>query len=259
MPSIPAIGNPIPVYIVYPALRAIDTESRGGYNDEKTQRRESMIQYILFDFDGTLYDTVEGIEKSAQYALAKLGVSAELEELRCFAGPPLVDKFMEMYGFSHEKAWEARGLFQERYIPVGVYESRPFPCMKEFLAALKQSGLTLAVATSKPLDLAEHLLDRAGMRSFFSVVRGSTLDGNNNTKQEIVERVIADLGAKKEDCVLVGDTKYDVAGAHAAGIACIGVRYGYAAPGELESAGADAIAEDLDELEKMLTACELLV
>ena len=111
-----------------------------------------MIRNILFDFDGTLYDTVEGIEKSAQYALQKLGISAQLEELKCFAGPPLVDIFMEKFGFSHEKAWEARGLFQERYIPIGVYESRPFPGMKDFLSALKDRGLTLAVATSKPLE-----------------------------------------------------------------------------------------------------------
>ena len=218
-----------------------------------------MYHHILFDFDGTLYDTVEGIAKSAQYALEKLGVRAELDELRCFAGPPLVDKFMEAYGLSHEKAWEARGLFQERYIPVGVYESRPFPGMKEFLSALKEKGLTLAVATSKPLDLAEHLLARAGMREYFSVVRGSRLDGNNNSKQEIVEGVIASLGAEKEDCVLIGDTKYDVGGAHAAGVKCICVRYGYAAPGELEEAGADAIAEDLCELQKMLTCGENLI
>lgn len=211
-----------------------------------------MYKYILFDFDGTLYDTVEGIERSAQYALEKLGVKAELEELRCFAGPPLVDKFMEMYGFSHEKAWEARGLFQERYIPIGVYESRAFPGMTELLGALREARLTLAVATSKPLDLAEQLLSRAGIREYFAVVRGSTLDGNNNSKQEIVEGVVADLGADKSDCVLVGDTKYDVEGAHAAGVKCIGVRYGYAAPGELEAAGADAIAGDLVELEAML-------
>ena len=217
-----------------------------------------MFQYILFDFDGTLYDTVEGIAKSAQYALGKLGLSAGLDELRCFAGPPLVDIFMEKFALSHEKAWEARGIFQERYIPVGVYESRPFPGMKEFLEALRDKGLTLAVATSKPLDLAEQLLRRAGMREYFAVVRGSRLDGNNNSKQEIVEGVIGDLDAKKEDCVLISDTKYDVAGAHAAGIACIGVRYGYAAPGELEAAGADAIAEDLAELQNMLTCGEAL-
>ncbi|MBR0207396.1 MAG: HAD hydrolase-like protein [Oscillospiraceae bacterium] len=218
-----------------------------------------MYRYVLFDFDGTLYDTVEGIAKSAQYALRKLGVRAELDELRCFAGPPLVDKFMEMFGFSLEKAWEARGLFQERYIPIGVYESRPFPGMTEFLTALKDAGLVLAVATSKPLPLCEQLLERSGMREFFSVVRGSGLAGNNNTKREIVESVIDDLGAGKEDCVLIGDTKYDVAGAHAAGIPCICVRYGCAAPGELEEAGADAIAADLSALQKMLTCGEKLL
>ena len=218
-----------------------------------------MYRYILFDFDGTLYDTVEGIEKSAQYALNKLGVEAEIEELRCFAGPPLVDKFMEMYGFSHEKAWRARELFQERYIPIGVYESRPFPGMDEFLSALRDKGLTLAVATSKPLALAEQLLEGAGLRGYFSAVRGSTLKGNNNTKREIVEAVIADLGADRGECVLIGDTKYDVEGAHAAKVRCIGVRYGYAAPGELEAAGADAIVSDLDELEKMLTYGDNLI
>ena len=215
-----------------------------------------MFHTILFDFDGTLYDTVEGIAKSAQYALEKLGISAELGELRCFAGPPLVDIFMEKYALSHEKAWEARGLFQERYLPLGVYESRPFPGMTDFLAALRDASLTLAVATSKPQELCELLLERAGMREFFTVVRGSRMDGNNNSKQEIVERVIADLGAEKSVCVLVGDTKYDVAGAHAAGIACIGVRYGFAAPGELEAAGADAIVDDLEELQKLLTRGE---
>ena len=218
-----------------------------------------MFRYIMFDFDGTLYDTVEGIAKSAQYALGKLGVSAELDDLRCFAGPPLVDKFMEQYGFSYEKAFEARGLFQERYIPIGVYESRPYPSMKPFLEALRDAGLILAVATSKPLPLCEELLGRSGMRDYFSVVCGSSLKGNNNTKKEIVERVIAALGAEKEDCVLIGDTKYDIAGAHAAGVPCICVRYGYAAPGELEEAGADAIVEDLAELQKMLTCREKLI
>ena len=217
-----------------------------------------MFHTILFDFDGTLYDTVEGIAKSAQYALEKLGISAGLEELRCFAGPPLVDIFMESFDLSREQAWEARGLFQERYLPVGVYESRPFPGMTAFLAALRAAGLTLAVATSKPQELAEQLLQRAGMREFFSVVRGSRMDGNNNAKSEIVGMVIDALGAEKSDCVLIGDTKYDVAGAHAAGLRCIGVRYGYAAPGELEEAGADAIAEDLSELQKLLTCGEVM-
>ena len=211
-----------------------------------------MYKYILFDFDGTLYDTVEGIERSAQYALEKLGIKAELEELRCFAGPPLVDKFMEVFGFSYDTAFRARGLFQERYIPTGVFESRPFPGMNGFLSRLRERGLILAVATSKPLGLAEELLERSGMRGYFDAVFGSTLEGNNISKAEVVRRVLSSLGASREEAVLVGDTKYDVAGAHEAGLRCIGVRYGYAAPGELEEAGADAVAGDLVELEAML-------
>lgn len=217
------------------------------------------MKLILFDFDGTLYDTVEGITKSVQYALHGLGVQAELSELRCFAGPPLIDKFREMYGFDQPTAERARLLFQERYNPVGVYESRPFPGMSAFLERLRARGFTLGVATSKPLALCEELLSLSELRPFFSVVSGSRMDGNNNSKKEVVERAIASLGARREECVLVGDTKYDVAGAHAAGIACIGVRYGYAAPGELEEAGADAIADDLSELEKMLTCQENLL
>lgn len=218
-----------------------------------------MFRFIMFDFDGTLYDTVEGITKSVQYALKTYGIDAELDDLRCFAGPPLVDKFMEEFGFSYEKAFEARGRFQERYIPIGVYESRPYPGMKPFLEALRDAGFILAVATSKPLPLCEELLGRSGMRKFFSVVCGSGMKGNNNTKKEIVEQTVAALGAEKEECVLIGDTKYDIAGAHAAGVPCICVRYGYAAPGELEEAGADAIAEDLAELQKMLTCGEKLI
>lgn len=218
-----------------------------------------MYRYVLFDFDGTLYDTVEGISKSVKYTLEKFGIEAELDSLRCFAGPPLVDKFMEEFGFSYEKASEARVLFQERYVPVGVYESSPFPGMKPFLEALRDAGLILAVATSKPLPLCEELLGRSGMRDYFSVVCGSELKGNNSSKKEIVERTVAALGADKEDCVLIGDTKYDVIGAHAAGVRCICVRYGYAAPGELEEAGADAIVEDLTELQKILTCDEKLV
>lgn len=218
-----------------------------------------MIRYILFDFDGTLYDTVEGITKSAQYALSKIGISAELDELRCFAGPPLTDKFMEVFGFDRATADRATLLFRERYRPIGIFESGPFPGMAEFLARLNERGFMLAVATSKPQDMAELLLSRAGILDAFRVICGSGHDGNNNTKEEIVRRTVSQLGAGKDECVLIGDTKYDVLGAHAAGVKCICVRYGYAAPGELEEAGADAIAEDLDELEKLLTCGEFLL
>ena len=212
------------------------------------------ITTVLFDFDGTVFDTVEGITKSIQYALRKHGRDVELEDLRCFAGPPLVDKFMEVYGVSKEEAEQLVKDFRERYVPIGVYESSPFPGIRELLEALRRAGKKVAVATSKPQPMAELLLERAGLRDLFDVVVGSGGGVNNDAKWQIVTRAMELCGSKPENCVLVGDTKYDVEGAKKCGIPCIGVRWGYAAEGELEAAGAAAVAETMEALVSMLSA-----
>ena len=206
------------------------------------------ITTLLFDFDGTVFDTVEGITKSIQYALRKHGRDAELEELRCFAGPPLVDKFMEVYEVSKEEAEQLVTDFRERYVPIGVYESSPFPGIRELLEAVRAVGKKTAIATSKPQALAELLLQRAGLRDLFDVVVGSGGGVNNDAKWQIVTQAMELCGSKPEDCVLVGDTKYDVEGAKKCGIPCIGVRWGYAAEGELEAAGTAAIVETPGEV-----------
>ena len=211
-----------------------------------------MYDCILFDFDGTVFDTVEGITKSVRYALNKVGIDAELESLRCFAGPPLVDKFMEVYGFDRAAAEQATLDFRERYNPIGLNECCVFPGIKELLEKLHAAGKTVGLATSKPQELAEELLRRESMTGLFPVICGSRPDGNNSAKWQVVQRAMELCGAAKENTILVGDTKYDVAGAHRVGIACVGVRYGYAAEGELEAAGADAIVEDIPELERFL-------
>ena len=210
------------------------------------------ITTVLFDFDGTVFDTVEGITKSIQYALRKHGRDAALEDLRCFAGPPLVDKFMEVYGVTREEAEQLVTDFRERYVPIGVYESSPFPGIRELLEALRAAGKKVAVATSKPQPLAELLLERAGLRELFDVVVGSGGGVNNDAKWQIVTRAMELCGAKPENCVLVGDTKYDVEGARKCGIPCIGVRWGYAAEGELEAAGAVMVAETPGEIDFIL-------
>ena len=211
-----------------------------------------MYKYILFDFDGTVFDTVEGITKSVQYALAKRGIEAELDSLRCFAGPPLVDMFMEKFDLAQEEAEAATEDFRERYQPIGLYECRVFPGIKELLHALIGAGLHVGIATSKPQHLAEKLLEGEGMLELFEVISGSDSDGNNNSKAAVLTRAMNALGADKKETVLVGDTKYDVAGAKACGVDCIGVRYGYAAEGELASAGADHIVNDLQQLKALL-------
>ena len=211
-----------------------------------------MFDCILFDFDGTVFDTVEGITKSVRYALNKVGLDAELESLRCFAGPPLADKFMEVYGFDRAAAEQATLDFRERYNPIGLNECCVFPGIKELLEKLRAAGKTVGIATSKPQELAEELLRRENMLGLFQVICGSRPDGNDSAKWQVVQRAMELCGAGKENTILVGDTKYDVAGAHKVGIACVGVRYGYAAEGELEAAGADAVVEDLPELESFL-------
>ena len=210
-----------------------------------------MYNTILFDFDGTVFDTLEGITKSTQYALRKQGIEAELEELRCFAGPPLADMFMEKYGFSRALAEQAVADYRERYRPIGLYECRVFPGIGELLDALRAAGKKLGIATSKPQPLAQELLEREGLLSRFDVLCG-TLGGGSDAKWQVVQRAMESLNAGKSGTVLVGDTKWDVAGAHRCGIPCIGVGYGYAAPGELENAGADALAADLRELKELL-------
>ena len=211
-----------------------------------------MFDCILFDFDGTVFDTVEGITKSVRYALNKVGLDAELESLRCFAGPPLADKFMEVYGFDRAAAEQAVRDYRERYRPIGMNECCVFPGIKDLLERLRAAGKTVGIATSKPQELAEELLRREDMLGLFQVICGSRPDGNDSAKWQVVQRAMELCGAVKENTILVGDTKYDVAGAHKVGIACVGVRYGYAAEGELEAAGADAIVEDLPELESFL-------
>ena len=211
-----------------------------------------MLDCILFDFAGTVFATVEGITKSVRYALNKVGLDAELESLRCFAGPPLADKFMEVYGFDRAAAEQAVRDYRERYRPIGMNECCVFPGIKELLEKLRAAGKTVGIATSKPQELAEELLRRENMLGLFQVICGSRPDGNDSAKWQVVQRAMELCGAAKENTILVGDTKYDVAGAHKVGIACVGVRYGYAAEGELEAAGADAIVEDLPELESFL-------
>lgn len=212
-----------------------------------------MFKYILFDFDGTVFDTVEGITKCVRYALNKFGLDAELDSLRCFAGPPLVDMFMEKFNLSREDAVQAVVYYRERYKPTGIYESQPFPGIKDLLEGIKALGKSMAIATSKPQIMAEELLDRGGLKKYFDVVCGA-LDEKSNAKWQVVTRAMESLGAKPEETVLIGDTKYDVIGAHQCSIPCIGVEYGYAAACELEENGADYIVKDMEELLKLIKA-----
>ncbi len=223
-----------------------------------------MFQYCLFDLDGTLTDPKEGITRSVQYALRKFGIEEpDLDRLEPFIGPPLKDSFIEFYGFSEEEAQQGIVWYRERFAPIGVFENQIYPGISRMLTALKEKGVHLAVASSKPIGFVRQILAHFEIETFFQVVVGSELDGTRGTKEEVVEEALLQLGVlsvpkeeRKSLCAMVGDRKFDIQGAKAYGLTGVGVSFGYAGEGELEAAGADFVADTVEELEELLLAGE---
>lgn len=214
---------------------------------------------FLFDLDGTLTDPAEGITKSVQYALRSFGIKAEnLESLYPFIGPPLAESFQRYFGFSPEQAREAVGKFREYFSEKGLYENRLYPGIPEMLAELQNAGAVLIVATSKPEIFAEQIVSHFRLREFFACVAGADMEEKRVKKGEVIryglDKLSACLGRRVSagECMMAGDREHDVYGAREAGMDCAGVSYGYAGPGELETAGAVFIAESPKELQEFL-------
>lgn len=211
-----------------------------------------MYHAILFDLDGTLTDSAEGITKSVQYAMEKMNYeSPKMEELRVFLGPPLKEQFMESFHLSDSQAVSAVEFYRERYNLVGVYENRPYEGVAALLDTLKKQGYVLGVASSKPEYYVEKILRHFGLYDFFTVVVGSEMNGNRTNKAEVIREALRRLNCEncREQVVMVGDRKYDVIGAANTGIDCIGVAYGYGGWEELNNAGPAAIVSTVQELQ----------
>lgn len=202
-----------------------------------------MADYILFDLDGTLTDPKEGITKCVQYALSRFGIASECDALVPFIGPPLLDSFRDFYHMTDEQAQQAVAYYRERFAPVGIFENGVYPGIPALLGALRGAGRRLAIATSKPTVYSVQICDKFGLSEHFEAIVGSELDGRRTDKAEVVSEALRQLGAKPGNAIMVGDRSYDILGAHRCGVRAVGVSYGYAAPGELERAGADAIAD----------------
>lgn len=211
-----------------------------------------MYDYIMFDLDGTLTEPKEGITKSVQYALSKMGIEEnDLDKLTCFIGPPLVVGFSEYYGMNEEDSNTAVAHYRKRYSEVGLFENALIDGIPELLEKLKNDGKHLFVATSKPHIFANQILERFCIASYFEKVSGAELDGTRNDKKDVIAEVIASI-PKDAKIVMVGDRRHDCIGAKAWNIPCIGVSFGYAEEGELEEAGAIKIASSPEELYEML-------
>ena len=212
-----------------------------------------MYDYLFFDLDGTIMDSAPGIYASVRYALSKYGLEADERTLQTFVGPPLDDSFMREFGFSKEKADEAVRFYREYYPEKGIFEQTAYPGVPEALAKLRAAGRKVYLATSKPEPFAKRILDRFGLTGYFDIAAGASFDDSRADKDQVLRYLIAMLpeGEQAVDegrVLMVGDRKYDVEGAKALGIPCLGVGYGYAEDGELAAAGAVAVAETAEEM-----------
>lgn len=220
-----------------------------------------MKKVILFDLDGTLMNTKEGITKCAAYALKHYGINVEdLDSLDFFIGPPLHKSFEEFYGFDEKKAAEAASLYRERYKDIGVYECEPYAGIEEVLKCLYETGYKLAVATSKPEVFAKQIMEKFQLTRYFTAIVGSLLDNSRSAKQEVIEEAFTQLGVgtvyEKSEVLMIGDRKHDIIGAKQAGIEALGVKYGFAKGNELFDAGADYIAEQPEDIVRIVRELE---
>ena len=213
-----------------------------------------MITYLLFDLDGTLTNPQEGITKCVQHALRAFGIEEpDLEKLIPFIGPPLIQSFMEFYNMSEEDARKAVAVYRERFSTVGLFENFPYPGIADMLAELKAQGKILAVASSKPPIYVRRILEKFELAPYFNVIEGSNLDGTRVDKKEVIAEVLSQLdNPSADDLLMIGDRKFDVIGAREMGFGCVGVRFGFAAPDELEQSGAVYIADTVRDLHRYL-------
>lgn len=238
------------------------------------------FRYILFDLDGTLSASGPGITRSAQYALHKMGIEEpDADSLTFFVGPPLNLTFREHYGMDEGESKQAIIWFQERYNTKGVFENKLYSGIKEMLEILKCSGRILAIASSKPENLVYKVLESYDIKSYFTVIVGSdpALEVDNkagaDNKQQMVRKALQALKESRKEsgnqaqedelyiesadlfcrsCAMVGDRFYDIDGAKANHVSAVGVSYGYGTRKELEQAGADYIAETVEQLQNIL-------
>ena len=213
--------------------------------------------YYLFDFDGTVADTGEGIRRSVAYSLERLGREVPGDEtLNRFIGPPPHDSYVRYFGMTDAEAEEAIGVYRERYVDTGLYESRVYPGMARLLRALHARGAWVAIASAKPQFMLERVTEHFGLRDCFDTIVGTGLGRHSADKRDLLLAALPE-GADPARACMVGDRLYDIEAAKALGMAALGADYGYSQPGELASAGADAVFGDVAGLTAWLLEGEL--
>jgi phosphoglycolate phosphatase len=208
------------------------------------------FEYILFDLDGTITDSGEGITKSVQYALKSFDISVDnLEDLNKFIGPPLKDSFKKYYNFDDEKAELGLKKYREYYADKGIFENNLYDGIVELLDTLVKNNKKIILATSKPEVYAKQILKYFKIDKYFNFVAGSDFEETRVKKGDVIKYALE--GAKVSELskvIMVGDREHDIIGAKENNIKSIGVLYGYGDVVELTQARAEYIVKTPNEL-----------
>ena len=213
-----------------------------------------MFEYILFDLDGTVADSAEGVINSVYYALTHMGIDVpDKSKLIKFLGPPLTSSFKEFYGFNNEKIDRGIRLYREYYTDKGINEAHIYDGIAQLLKKLKDCGRKVILATSKPEIYAEKIIENFGAAEYFDLIAGSTLGQERNSKADVLRYAIEKTGISDlSKVIMIGDRKHDVLGANEVGIKCAYILYGYGNREEALEYNADYILNTVNDLEKFL-------
>lgn len=206
-----------------------------------------MKRTILFDLDGTLTDSAEGVINCFLPALKFFNLPIpDRADMSFVVGPPLRDSFLRL-GVKEEDVEKAVEIYRDRYVPTGMFENAPYPGIAALLGALREAGHELYVATSKPEGMATEILEKFRLAGFFHKIYGASMDDSRDTKDKVIAFLLEELGPR-ENIIMVGDTHFDVEGAAVHGIKTIGVAWGYGKNEDMVAAGAIEIVDSPAQL-----------
>lgn len=207
---------------------------------------------VFFDLDGTLTDSAKGCVNAVRYMFDSIGFTEHDEDkLRAFVGPPTRRHLVREYGFSEQKAAEAYVFYREYYDKKGIYENKPYDGIVQAITSIKAAGRSVYIATSKPENLAQSVLDNFSLTQLFDGVFAARHDKNIMEKSEVLESAIAGLG-NVTGAVMVGDRSFDILGGRHVGFDTVGVLYGYGTEDELKNAGCDYIVDSVQDVAELL-------
>lgn len=211
-------------------------------------------QNILFDLDGTLIDSKDGIVNSVKYALSHFSITAvKDEELYKFIGPPLRESFSKYYGFNEKDTELAVVKYREYFSKEGVFQNTLYKGIPELLEKLINEKKNLIIATSKAEIYAKQILENLKINKYFSFICGSTLDDSRSKKAQIIQYILKTNDLLSENCVMIGDKSHDILGAKESNMDSVGVLYGYGSYEELKEANATYIIKTVKELQHHLS------